>query len=123
METKEIIAALENRLISAMKTSNISELNELLADTLIFTNQNGHLVTKADDIAMHQSGKLEIYNIEVSAQLILLEGDVAIVSTVQDTSGAFDGHTYAGIYRYTRVWKQLETGWKIIAGHMSQLVH
>jgi len=116
------IEALEARLIAAMKTSNIAELNALLSNDLIFTNQSGHLVTKGDDIAMHESGKLEIYSLETSAQLIQLHGDVAIVSVVKDLGGAVDGHTYAGIYRYTRVWKDTGSGWQIIAGHVSQLV-
>jgi ketosteroid isomerase-like protein len=122
MDTTAIIEALENRLIEAMKTSNVPELTALLDDTLIFTNQNGHIVTKADDIAMHESGKLEIYSLETSAQLISVYGDVAVVSVVQDLGGAVDGHTYAGIYRYTRVWKQFDNGWRIIAGHVSQII-
>ncbi|MFP9115159.1 nuclear transport factor 2 family protein [Flavobacterium sp. RHBU_3] len=122
METRETIAVLDSRLVEAMKTSNVAELDLLLSDTLIFTNQFGHLVTKADDLAMHRDGKLEIYSLEVSAQLIMVEGDVAVVSTVQDVSGSSDGHAYTGIYRYTRVWKQFTDGWKVIAGHISQII-
>lgn len=116
------IQALEARLIEAMKTSNANELQELLSDDLIFTNQNGHLVNKADDLNMHRSGKLEIYSIETSAQLINVYDDLAVVSVVQDLGGAFDGHTYAGIFRYTRVWRFNGTNWQVIAGHVSQLV-
>ena len=122
MDTVQQIEALEARLIAAMKASNIPELHELLADGLIFTNQNGHLVNKADDINMHQSGKLEIYSLETSAQLITVYDDVAVVSVVQDLGGDFDGHTYAGIFRYTRVWTLLDGKWQVIAGHVSQLV-
>jgi len=122
MDTVQQIEALEARLIAAMKTSNVSELQELLSDSLIFTNQNGHIVTKSDDINMHQSGKLEIYSLETSAQLITLYDDVAVVSVVQDLGGDFDGHTYAGIFRYTRVWKLTDGKWQVIAGHVSQIV-
>lgn len=122
METSAIIEALEDRLIEAMKTSNVPELVALLDDSLIFTNQNGHIVTKADDIAIHESGKLEIYSLETSARLISVYGDVAVVSVVQDLGGSVDGHAYAGIYRYTRVWKHFTDGWRIIAGHVSQII-
>ncbi|MFP9118994.1 nuclear transport factor 2 family protein [Flavobacterium sp. RNTU_13] len=123
METKQIIEQYEDRLIAAMKSSNVDELITLLADSLVFTNQNGHLVTKADDIAIHEGGKLEIYSIETSARLIYTYDDVAVVSVVQDLGGAVDGHTYAGIYRYTRIWKQFADGWKVIAGHTSQIIN
>jgi len=122
METKIHIEALEARLTEAQRTSNIEELNTLLSNDLIFTNQHGHIVTKGDDIAMHESGNLEIYSLKTSAQLIQLHGDVAVVSVVQDLGGAVDGHTYAGIFRYTRVWKDSGNGWQVIAGHVSQLV-
>ncbi|KGO93001.1 nuclear transport factor 2 family protein [Flavobacterium subsaxonicum] len=122
MDTQQQIVALEARFIEAMKASNVDELQELLSDDLIFTNQNGHIVTKADDLNMHRSGKLEIYSLETSAQLITVFDDVAVVSVVQDLGGDFDGHTYAGIFRYTRVWKQTNSKWQIITGHVSQIV-
>ena len=123
METKAQIEALEARLTEAMKTSNIAELDALLADTLIFTNHNGHLVSKQDDIAAHTSGDLEIYSIETSAQLIEFLDDVtAIVSVVKDMSVAFAGHTSIGIYRFTRVWHYNGTQWQIVAAHSSQIV-
>jgi len=122
MDTQQQIVALEARFIEAMKASNVNELQELLSDDLIFTNQNGHIVTKADDLNMHRSGKLEIYSLETSAQLITVFDDVAVVSVVQDLGGDFDGHTYAGIFRYTRVWKQTNSKWQIITGHVSQIV-
>jgi ketosteroid isomerase-like protein len=122
MDTTAHIEALEARFIEATKTSNVEELNTLLSNDLIFTNQNGHIVTKGDDIAMHQGGNLEIYSLETSAQLIQLHDNVAVVSVVQDLGGAVDGHTYAGIYRYTRVWKDSGNGWQVIAGHVSQLI-
>jgi len=122
MDTQQQIVALEARFIEAMKASNVNELQELLSDDLIFTNQNGHIVTKADDLNMHRSGKLEIYSLETSAQLITVFDDVAVVSVVQDLGGDFDGHTYAGIFRYTRVWKQTNSKWQIITGHVSRIV-
>ena len=123
METREQIEALEIRLVEAMKTSNVPELEALLADSLIFTNHNGHLVSKADDIAAHQSGDLEIYSIDTSAQLIEILSDItAVVSVVKDMSVAFAGHTSIGIYRFTRVWRFNGDKWQVVAAHSSQLV-
>jgi hypothetical protein len=123
MDTRQQIEALEIRLIEAMKSSNVAELELLLSDNLIFTNHNGHLVSKADDIAAHQSGDLEVYSIETSAQLIeVLNDTTAIVSVVKDMSTALAGHTSIGIYRFTRVWKLSGSAWQVVAVHSSQLV-
>lgn len=123
MDTKQQIEALELRLIEAMKTSNVPELEALLADTLIFTNHNGHLVTKQDDLETHRSGNLEIYSIDTSAQLIeVLNDTTAIVSVVKDLSSAYEGHISVGIFRFTRVWHNNGVQWQVVAAHSSQLV-
>ena len=123
MDTKTQIEALEERFIDAMKNSNIGELNALLADGLIFTNHNGHLITKQDDLQTHSSVKLEIYSIDTSAQLIeVLDDNTAIVSVIKDLSSEYDGHVSVGIFRFTRVWHFNGTQWQIVAAHSSQLV-
>jgi len=123
MDTKSQIEALEARFIAAMKTSNVPELEILLADSLIFTNHNGHLITKQDDLETHRSGSLEIYSIETSAQLIeVLNDTTAVVSVVKDLSSAYAGHTSVGIFRFTRVWHNSNGQWQIVAAHSSQLV-
>ena len=53
------ILAIEERLRQAMLTSNVAELDELIAPELIFTNYSGQLVTKQQDLAIHQSGILK----------------------------------------------------------------
>lgn len=123
MDTKTQIAALEERLIAAMKSSNVAELDALLADGLIFTNHNGHLITKQDDLQTHSSGKLEIYSIDISAQLIeVMDDNTAIVSVVKNLSSEYDGHVSVGIFRFTRIWHFNGSHWQVVAAHSSQLV-
>lgn len=117
------ILNLENRLIEAMKNSNAAELDVLIDDDLLFTGHDGRRYTKQDDLEAHRSGNIEIYSIETSEQEIKIEGDVAIVSVLKNISGSFFGETQVGIFRFTRVWKLKEGGWKIIAAHSTQVVH
>lgn len=121
MDTQHI-AALENRLIEAMKTSNIQELDLLLADDLIFTSHTGALFSKKDDIDSHASGNIEIFSVDASEQKIRIEGNVAIVSVLLEISGSFFGNTVVGIFRFTRVWKDHGSQWQIIAAHSTQVV-
>lgn len=120
--TNEIIAY-ENRLIGAMKDSNVAELDALIDDNLVFTGHDGLHYTKQDDLEAHRSGNIEIYSIETSEQIIKIVDDVAVVSVLKNISGSYFGETQVGIFRFTRVWKLKDGGWKIISAHSTQMVH
>jgi len=120
MDTQQIQTA-EARLLEAMKTSNVQELDALIADDLIFTSHTGQLLTKQDDVEAHSSGNIEIFTIESSEQKIKVDGDVAIVSVLLDISGSFYGSTEVGFYRFTRVWKNNGGNWQVIAAHSTQV--
>lgn len=59
----------EERLRLAMLHSDVSTLDQLLAPDLIYTNHLGQLFTKQDDLATHQSGKLNIEALSVRSSL------------------------------------------------------
>lgn len=121
MTTQQVIA-LENRLIAAMKTSNVQELDSLIADDLIFTAHNGMMFTKQDDLDAHRSGNITIFDITSSEQHIKIEADVAIVSVLMEISGSFFGNTEVGFFRFMRIWKAHPRGWQIIAAQSTQVV-
>lgn len=116
------IQNLENRLLEAMKTSNVQELDALIADDLIFTSHTGVLFTKQDDLDAHASGNIEIFDIVPSEQKIRIEGNVAIVSVLLEISGSFFGNTEVGFFRFTRIWKDHGANWQIIAAQSTQVV-
>lgn len=122
MLTKDLIRELENRLIEAMKASNIQELNALLADDLIFTAHTGQIFRKEDDINAHSSGNIKIFSIETSEQVIRIEDNVAIVSVLMEISGSFFDNTEVGFFRFTRIWKLNGAQWQIIAAHSTQVI-
>jgi ketosteroid isomerase-like protein len=49
-------------------------------------------------------------------------GDIAIVVTRSNLAGTYDGQPFSGDFRYTRVWRQMGSGWQIVAGHCSGIV-
>ena len=59
------VAALEESLRAAMLTGNVNALSDLLDDTMVFTNQNGAVLAKADDLAANHSGQLTIERFDV----------------------------------------------------------
>jgi ketosteroid isomerase-like protein len=122
METHAQIAAFEERLIKAMKESNLLALDALLSDDLIFTSHTGQMFTKQDDLDAHASGNVEIFDINASEQVIRPMGDIAIVSVLLEISGSFFGNTEVGFFRFTRVWKEAGEGMQVVAAHSTQVV-
>ena len=48
-----VVVELEERLERAMRTSDVLVLDELLADDLLFTNHQGLVVSKQEDLEVH----------------------------------------------------------------------
>ncbi len=118
---KEEIIDSEKKLLEALKTNNVSELNTLLHQDLLFTTPQGQTITKADDIENYNSGNISITQIQSSDQTINLIGDTAVVAVTIKLQGKYLEHSLDGNYRYTRVWKKTNDSLKVIAGSCVQL--
>ncbi|MBI3560498.1 MAG: nuclear transport factor 2 family protein, partial [Gammaproteobacteria bacterium] len=104
------ILELEERLRQAMLRSEVRVLDELIAPELIFTNHLGQLITKQDDLAMHQSGVLQLKELSPSEQHIQLNHGFAVVSVLMHLLGAYESTSIDFSIRYTRVWAVSSSG-------------
>jgi ketosteroid isomerase-like protein len=117
------IVEVEDRLRTAMLSSDIAALNELLAPDLIFTNHLGQLLGKDDDLAAYRSGVLKVVSLEPSEQHVRTLGDVAVVSVRMQLSGTYEGAPANGNFRFTRVWaRSQQERWQIVAAHAGLIV-
>jgi len=121
--SKVQIVEAEDRLRTAMLSSDIAALDELLAPDLIFTNHLGQLLGKDDDLAAYRSGVLKVVSLEPSEQHVRALGDAAIVSVRMQLSGTYDGAPANGDFRFTRVWaRSQQQKWQIVAAHAGLIV-
>ncbi|MFZ0273541.1 MAG: nuclear transport factor 2 family protein [Acidobacteriaceae bacterium] len=117
MTEAEVLIA-EERLRSAMLRSDVVVLDELLAPELIFTNHLGRVLGKEDDLAAHRSGVLKVRELNLSEQVVLVVGDVAVVSVRTQLAGTYDGNPANGDFRFTRVWAlSRERTLRVVAVH------
>jgi len=94
----------EEQLRQAMLQGSVPKLEDLLSDDLIFTNQAGIRLSKADDLASHASGLMKIQKIDhLSTPAFRYLRDIAIVCVETEVAGSFDGQAFAGSFAYTRV--------------------
>jgi ketosteroid isomerase-like protein len=119
MSPLEQIQHVEQRLLDAMLTSNLGELDALLSDELLVTGPDGQLVGKADDLAAHRAGVLQIKAMVPLETTIKLLPEMAIVFALMEIQGSFQAEPFVGRYRYTRVWTNENGRWQIIAAHIS----
>lgn len=112
----------ETRLYAAMSASNVAELDALIADDLIFSGPTGELATKAMDLELHRTGGTQFHELVPKAlEVRVLSEDVALASAHIFLSGTYLGNTFAGDFRYMRVWRRGETGWQVAGGSVTPL--
>jgi hypothetical protein len=118
----ESLTASESALRQAQLASDVSVLERLLDDGLVFTGPDGAVYGKQDDLHAHRSGSIRITRLEPSEERIQRFGNIAVVSVRMEMSGSFQGASFAGPFRYTRVWHAQPDGWRIVAGHVSAVL-
>jgi ketosteroid isomerase-like protein len=116
------VEAMETQLRRAMLAGDVKTLDALLADDLVFTDQTGNRLTKSDDLAAHNSGRLKITQIDIADQRVRPSGAFAIVTLVARVGGSFDGQGFSGSFAYTRVWESVDGRWRVAAAHCSAVV-
>jgi len=118
---KNEIIELEQKLVEGIKTSNVQFLENILHDDLLFLAPNGQVITKAIDIASHKAGEMVVDEITSTLEEIKIFGDTAVVVIVYDTKGKMLGNPIQGQFRYIRIWKSFNHGYRVIGGSCSKL--
>lgn len=103
-----------------MLTSDVAELDALIAPELLFTNYLGQLVSKQQDLDMHRSGMLKLTTLTPSDQRIQLNTGFSIVSVQMHLLGGYSSTAIDQHMRFTRAWSVSSIGsLQIVAGHAS----
>ena len=119
MNTDDEILDREAELRRAQLASDVSTLDRLLDDSLMFTSLDGTVVTKSDDLSLHASRRLRITRMEPVERSVMHLGVTSVVSVKMDSAAVLDGSPISAVLRYTRVWHKVSGDWRVVAGHMS----
>jgi ketosteroid isomerase-like protein len=116
------LQACEAALRQAQLTGDVETLDRLVDDALVFTGPDGVLYGKQDDLDAHRQGWVRITRLEPSEEHVQRFGRIAVVSVRMEMAGTFRDVSFAGPFRYTRVWYERPEGWRIVAGHVSAVL-
>jgi ketosteroid isomerase-like protein len=115
------IETLEENLRQAMLASDVSALDELIADDLVWTMHTGLVVNKQYDLEAHRSGLFRFTKVDTSDRQIHPYGDCVVVTLKAEFAGTYNDQSFSQMYRVTRIWLQRQNRWQIVAGHVSVL--
>jgi len=114
------VEAAEAALRAAMLAGDLAALDRLLDDELVFTDQAGRTLGKADDLSAYRSGLLRLSRADILDRAIRMAGDDAAVVTLRaELAGRWDGTPFTAAFRYTRMWRRTDAGWRMLAAHCS----
>jgi ketosteroid isomerase-like protein len=115
------LVALEEALRAAQLAADVTAMDRLISDDLLFTGPDGQLGTKAQDLDAHASGLVRFRVHKVTELRVRRVGaDVAICALRTWLEVDVAGQRTAGWFRYTRVWaREADTGWRVVGGHVA----
>ena len=111
----------ETALRNAQLTGDVETLDRVLDEELVFTGPDGLIYGKRDDLDAHRAGLIRITRLDPSEEHIQDFRDTVVLSVRMEMRGSFQGAEFAGPFRYTRVWRNTESGWRVVAGHVSAI--
>jgi hypothetical protein len=103
----------------AQLQSDVSALDALLDEELVFTGPDGAIYQKQDDLDAHRRGAIRISQLEPSDEHVQDFGSIVVVSVRMEMRGSFNGAPFAGPFAYTRIWRLRDDRWRVVAGHVS----
>ena len=113
----------EARLYTAMSASDVPELDELMADDLLFAGPTGELATKAMDLDLHRTSGTQFHEfVPKDLEIRVWSEHFVLASARIFLSGTYLGSNFAGDYRYMRVWRRGKSGWQIVGGSVTAII-
>ncbi|WP_449437027.1 nuclear transport factor 2 family protein [Pedobacter steynii] len=114
--TENSILEQENKLYNAIKDGNITTLDHLLHDDLLFILPSGEIITKEIDLDTYRNGALKVDQLLPEIENLNIIDDMAVITLTIKLSGKFNEVPFDANYRYIRFWKKFTDGIKVVGG-------
>lgn len=122
-QAKEQIEDMEQQWRAATLASDAVSLGGLLSDDYVGISWTGQVNTKTAQLDRIRNKNLTVTQLQLSNIRIKLLGRVAIVTGQADVMAVSDSQPMQGVFRYTRVYQHLASGWKITNFEATRVPH
>lgn len=113
--------ASERRLQSAIVESDVTTLDAMLDDSVVYTGPDGVALGKEQDLDTHRSGVLDVRIFDTESFTSRVIGDTGLTFIEAALTGTAAGEPFSVRMRYTRTWVRGPGGWVVVAAHASAL--
>jgi ketosteroid isomerase-like protein len=120
-DSKDTIRLLESRRYTAMCEADAKTLEELLADSLVYTHSYGGADSKASYLDGIRSKKWQYKAVERPIEDIQVHGDCAVVTGQVRIELLSGGQPKKLNSRFTNVWVKGKQGWQMVAWQSTPL--
>jgi ketosteroid isomerase-like protein len=120
-DSKDTIRLLESRRYRAMCEADAKTLEELLADSLVYTHSYGGADSKASYLDGIRSKKWQYQAVERPIEDIQVHGDCAVVTGQVRIELLSSGQPKKLNSRFTNVWVKGRQGWQMVAWQSTPL--
>lgn len=105
-----------------IKNRDVDAVANILADEYLFTDNDGKVKTKAEDLADYKSRQVKFDVFETSDQKVRVIGNGAAIETgTVRYKGTSNGKAIEGNERYTTTWVWRGGRWQVAADHISEI--
>ena len=112
---------LEEEIGQAWAKRDVASYDRILADDYTWTDFDGIVWTKAQDLEMLNSGEVVNTSYAVDDWKVRVYGDTAVVTGRNTVKEMWKGRDTSGQYRYTDTWVKRDGRWQLVASHTSKI--
>ncbi len=114
--TEKSILEQESKLYSAIKDGDITALDKLLHDDLLFILPSGETITKEIDLDTYRDGALKVDELLPEVEKLNIIDDMAVITLIIKLNGTLNEVPFEANFRYIRFWKKIGGTIKVVGG-------
>jgi len=119
---ESVLMQMERDWAQAYVKMDLTALDRIEAAELAFTDSQGAVTDKAQDLAETKSGVWKAQSVSADELKVRVFGNAAVVTGRDTLKGAqYKGKDISGQYRFTDVFVQRDGRWQAVASHSSKI--
>lgn len=115
------VLRLDEARFTAMTRADLTELNRILADDLVYTHSNGRVESKKEFIASLETGTLKYVSIQNEEKKARVYGTTALINGRARVTISSQGQQQSFVLRYLDVYVRRNNQWQMVAWQSTRL--
>lgn len=104
-----------------IQRGDAAEIERVLADDYVLTDESGKVFSKADDLATYKNRQVKIESVKTLDQRLRVIGDAVVIAntTVNFKGTRNNGNSFDITEQCTTIWAWRDGRWQIVSDHIS----